>query len=68
MCERFEIDLALICRTSNKSIQKMLRGFFLDHRHLAKHFTWLTNTADLTVTVEENLHKQIGNCFVLLLN
>ena len=44
----------------------MLRGFFSDHRHLARHFTWLTNVDDLTAVVDENLHKQIGNLHFLL--
>ena len=47
-------------RESNKPIPHTCRGFFLDYRHLEKHFMDLSGTSGLTAVVEQNLKKQMG--------
>ena len=58
--------LFVYSRNSSKNIKKMCRGFFSHSEHLARHFTWLTNVDSLVGSVEENLHKQIGNSYWIL--
>ena len=46
-------------RTSNKCVQKMCRGFNSHYEHLARHFSWLSNSNSLEGAVEENLYQQL---------
>lgn len=45
-------------RNSKKCIGKVVRGFYLDPRHLENMFKYLTNTS-LTKVVEDNFVQQI---------
>ena len=46
---------------SNKKIDKIYRGFFLDERHLASYFEYLTETPPLNQNIEDNLRTHLGN-------
>ena len=43
----------------------MIRGFFLDDRHLGFQFEYMTDTAPLNQNIADNLKTQIGNYFDL---
>ena len=41
-------------------------GFFLDPRHLAGHFSWLTSSSPLNIKIEENLFRFLDNLFKVI--
>ena len=53
---------------AKKGVKTICRGFFLNHRHLASHFTYITNAAPLNENIEQNLRKQLGKKYDIIDN
>lgn len=55
-------ELTMEFRKSNrKNIDKTCRGFFMDPRHLASHFEYLTGSSPLDDSIEANLKTHLGH-------
>ena len=59
----------IICfRSSKRSIQNVLKGFFKDKRHLDNQFAYMTGAEPLTDRVQDNMRTQFGMAYILLLH
>ena len=52
-------EIQYMFRTSPKNIQNMCRGFFMNHKHLANQFEYLSRTNNLINNVKQNLPRQM---------
>eukprot|EP00092_Neocalanus_flemingeri_P087963 GFUD01111089.1.p1 GENE.GFUD01111089.1~~GFUD01111089.1.p1 ORF type:complete len:578 (+),score=143.83 GFUD01111089.1:34-1767(+) len=53
-------------KSCKRSIANTCKGFFLDWRHVAAHFSYLAESSSLTGKVEQNLKTQFDNLEIFL--